>query len=667
MFVEVGPGRVLTGLVERILEGRPCLAVASDGKAGVDRLHHLLAQLFVHGTELSLDPLFTGRPTSRLELDRLVETTRPPAPAGTTWLVCGGRARPLQELPAAQKPAPRLAPKPVEAPRPPAAPRPEPSLPTPPAAPGGGGVIEQFQATMRQALEQQQRMVREAIDSQQKVMTTYLAAQQAVLTACLGGTPMEGVALPGLTAAPVTAPAAAPAPEVSPEPEPAPPAAPRLDLTALLLRLVSERTGYPTDVIGLDLDMEAELGIDSIKRIEILSGVQDHLPGGVSAGLEDGLEDLAQQKTIRQAVAWLENRLAQAATAPESVARGEETAAPESAVARHVVRAVDAAAIEQPRTVAKGGVVVLCGSGPLAAAVAAELRTRGLVAVPVDVPESEAEADKLLKSARRKGKLSGLVLVAPDAGEGELAGLDRADLVGRWFVLAKAAAPGLAEAGGKGFGILALSAMDGAFGLAGGPACPLAGGLGGLAKALARELPAVVVKSVDVPRRGDPAKAAARAVAEQLGGDPTVEVGLSGARRVTLRCVAEPACGEGVTLGEDDLVVVTGGARGITAEIAVALAERFGVRLALLGRTAVGGDESPATRGLTDLAAVKAALARELSAGGARPAPAEIEQAYRKLSAEREVCSTLERLRRAGAQAEACAVDVRDAAAVQAL
>ncbi len=32
---------------------------------------------------------------------------------------------------------------------------------------------------------------------------------------------------------------------------------------------MSERTGYPAEMLGLDADLEGDLGIDSIKRVEI--------------------------------------------------------------------------------------------------------------------------------------------------------------------------------------------------------------------------------------------------------------------------------------------------------------------------------------------------------------------------------------------------------------
>ena len=50
-------------------------------------------------------------------------------------------------------------------------------------------------------------------------------------------------------------------------------------LAADLIDVVAEKTGYPADVLDLDMQLDADLGIDSIKRVEILSALQDRLPG----------------------------------------------------------------------------------------------------------------------------------------------------------------------------------------------------------------------------------------------------------------------------------------------------------------------------------------------------------------------------------------------------
>jgi acyl carrier protein len=45
-----------------------------------------------------------------------------------------------------------------------------------------------------------------------------------------------------------------------------------------LLQIVSEKTGYPVEMLELGMDMEADLGIDSIKRVEILGAMQAQFP-----------------------------------------------------------------------------------------------------------------------------------------------------------------------------------------------------------------------------------------------------------------------------------------------------------------------------------------------------------------------------------------------------
>ncbi|MEA3396669.1 MAG: phosphopantetheine-binding protein, partial [Chloroflexota bacterium] len=49
-------------------------------------------------------------------------------------------------------------------------------------------------------------------------------------------------------------------------------------LTDSLLAIVSEKTGYPAEMLDLELDMEADLSIDSIKRVEILGALQEEHP-----------------------------------------------------------------------------------------------------------------------------------------------------------------------------------------------------------------------------------------------------------------------------------------------------------------------------------------------------------------------------------------------------
>jgi acyl transferase domain-containing protein/phosphopantetheinyl transferase (holo-ACP synthase) len=72
---------------------------------------------------------------------------------------------------------------------------------------------------------------------------------------------------------------------------------PPTDALGLLLTIIAERTGYPVELLGLDLDLEADLGIDSIKRVEILGTLRRTL-----ADQDVDLESLAARRTIRQIV-----------------------------------------------------------------------------------------------------------------------------------------------------------------------------------------------------------------------------------------------------------------------------------------------------------------------------------------------------------------------------
>jgi NAD(P)-dependent dehydrogenase (short-subunit alcohol dehydrogenase family)/acyl carrier protein len=119
-------------------------------------------------------------------------------------------------------------------------------------------------------------------------------------------------------------PAAAAPPAPQPETQLAKAAAPatqakpsfdREEVSKQLLDLVSERTGYPHEMLDVDLDLEADLGIDSIKRVEILGNLAELLgisQDGGSAKIE--FERLTSIRTIRGILDYLQEAL-QAATA----------------------------------------------------------------------------------------------------------------------------------------------------------------------------------------------------------------------------------------------------------------------------------------------------------------------------------------------------------------
>ncbi|MGC9493392.1 type I polyketide synthase, partial [Vibrio genomosp. F10] len=77
------------------------------------------------------------------------------------------------------------------------------------------------------------------------------------------------------------------------------------DAEKVMLAVVAEKTGYPTEMLDLDMDMEADLGIDSIKRVEILGTVQDEMPNLP----ELNPEDLAECRTLGEIVAYMNTKM----------------------------------------------------------------------------------------------------------------------------------------------------------------------------------------------------------------------------------------------------------------------------------------------------------------------------------------------------------------------
>ena len=72
-----------------------------------------------------------------------------------------------------------------------------------------------------------------------------------------------------------------------------------------MLKIVSEKTGYPEDILELKMDMESDLGIDSIKRVEILSAMQEAHPD--LPQVDQSV--LAELKTLQEVVDYMDGLL----------------------------------------------------------------------------------------------------------------------------------------------------------------------------------------------------------------------------------------------------------------------------------------------------------------------------------------------------------------------
>ena len=118
---------------------------------------------------------------------------------------------------------------------------------------------------------------------------------------------------------PQVAPVAQPAPVVTPAPvQPAPvqaASAKALDeatVTKEVVAMVAEKTGYPEDMLELDLDMEADLGIDTVKQAEMFATMRDHY--GIAQ--QEGIQ-LKDYPTIRHCIQFVLANAGKPAAAPQ--------------------------------------------------------------------------------------------------------------------------------------------------------------------------------------------------------------------------------------------------------------------------------------------------------------------------------------------------------------
>jgi NAD(P)-dependent dehydrogenase (short-subunit alcohol dehydrogenase family) len=189
-----------------------------------------------------------------------------------------------------------------------------------------------------------------------------------------------------------------------------------------------------------------------------------------------------------------------------------------------------------------------------------------------------------------------------------------------------------------------------------------------MVKTLAREWPTIRTRVVDLDPTDDIEVQAANLVQELVTRDELAEVGYWKRRRIALRAVEadwSDAEGPGIELATGDPVVVTGGARGITARVACDLARRWRPTLLLVGTSPLPAEvDEPDIAGVTVPAEMKAILHRRWKHEGRSPGPADLEREYQALRRRREIRENLRRFREAGATVQYAQADVRDAAAM---
>jgi acyl transferase domain-containing protein/NAD(P)H-dependent flavin oxidoreductase YrpB (nitropropane dioxygenase family)/NAD(P)-dependent dehydrogenase (short-subunit alcohol dehydrogenase family) len=452
------------------------------------------------------------------------------------------------------------------------------------------------------------------------------------------------------------------------------------ELMDALLKVAAERTGYPVEMLNTEVDMEAELGIDSIKRVEIMNGFAKSFDGEAGGKLKAAVDELSRIKTMK-GVADMGLRVLGSEEASRACQTAPALVKPSSPGApRFVLREVDAPVPAKTPVFGSGLVLITDDGAGYSDALASRIEANGGKALVIgsgggagsgpkraenitDLSDWAAVSEAIGRIRSARGRIEGLIHLRPlrkgsatdfKSRKKEL----RADIKGL-YCLSKALKTDLNEAVKGGFGWLFSVMADDTQS----DCLPGQDGAAGFLKTAALEWPGVRCKAVTIEKEA-PAEKAASLLLSEMAINGQVEVRFEGGRRKIIKAVAEEisANGKSQAIQKDWVIVITGGARGITAEIALEMAERYGPKLILVGRSAPS-EESAATAGVEDKE-LKPAIIADMRARGLKFAVTDIERELSRITAEREVGRNLRKIKDAGSEVHYYAADVRDEAAL---
>ncbi|MBP6518021.1 type I polyketide synthase [Shewanella sp.] len=483
-----------------------------------------------------------------------------------------------------------------------------------------------------------------------------------------------------------------------------------------MMSVVADKTGYPTEMLELSMDMEADLGIDSIKRVEILGTVQDELPSLP----ELNPEDLAECRTLGEIVSYMQGKLGQNAVS--------QNAAPVSAVVQPeptidlpphsevVLKKLPAAAelaqlspqqsskqsAQQglPRVFAKDACIIISDDGHNAGVLAEKLHAQGLTVAVVRSPESlvasasplnshiasftlaaidDASIGAVINEIKSLGTVAGFIHLQPqhktsaDTKGLVLSSAAKAS-VEQAFLFAKHLQPLLTTAAATantGSSFISVSRIDGGFGYLNHSQIARSelnqAALAGLTKTLSHEWPSVHCRALDIAPALDAKQLANAVIAELFATDNVLEVGVSqGAaqalERVTLVAGKADTSHSAANLTSADKILVTGGAKGVTFECALSLAKRSKAHFILAGRSSQ--QAIPAWAQGKNNSELKAAAIAHIQSLGEKPTPKQVDALVWPVQSSLEIAAALQAFTAVGASAEYLSLDVNNPDAI---
>ena len=460
-----------------------------------------------------------------------------------------------------------------------------------------------------------------------------------------------------------------------------------------VLEIVAEKTGYPEDMLDLDLDLEADLGIDTVKQAEMFAAVRAlyNIPRDESLKLRDF-------PTLAHVIKFAHDKAAAQSSAPASAQKHEPPRKPpESAslsacpTARPVLASLDAAnriprrvpvpMLRPPLSFCKktdvkldriSRVVVMLDKGGAGEALANRLKTLGVEVLRIEPTFGTGTLTELLRNWTAAGRVDGVYwLPALDKEED----LDKLDLAA-WHEALRVRVKSLyvtmrtlhEQVGNRGTFLISATRLGGHHGHdEPGAFAPLGGAVVGFTKAYKRERMESLVKAIDFEAERDAAEIARLLIDETLRDPGAVEIGYTGEQRWTLALQEQPVVDgqAGMVLNEKSVFLITGAAGSIVSAITADLAAASGGTFYLLDLVPKPDPKNPdLKRFVTDKEGLKRELFERIQARGERATPALIEKELAALERAQAAQAAINAVRASGGTPHYFSVNITDAEAV---
>lgn len=415
-----------------------------------------------------------------------------------------------------------------------------------------------------------------------------------------------------------------------------------------ILSLLSEKTGYPSDMLDVELDLEADLGIDTVKQAEFISEVREVF--GIPR--IDGLK-IADFPTIKHIIGFVMERSQGTSERSEAVASETQTldvSKKEPEIGLFEARLVELGEIDRidPKKVNK--FMVISKPCELADFVEKQLRSTGHT--QINKIENVEELQRLAEE---------------ETGIINLLGVDASDDVDRksfelFLEMAKLFEDGPAS-------LVTVVKEDGAYGFRDPKDFGFRiGALTGAAKSFAREYPKTVSRVIDL----NPSLEAARAaeiIVNSLATDCPLEIGTTSEGNLeVIRFFSVADDFKKSALKSGDVILATGGARGITAECVKRLAAHDTFTFILLGRTPhTDSSEKYANFNEEDWLRERNRIIDQMKRQGIATTPVKVEKALSEMKAEGEIFRNITEIRSLGSEVIYRSVDILDDASLDEL